>query len=478
MFDQIRRKVYEPICLLPKMASVTISTGDGLESFSDLLVCIIRGVQTVAAQYGKVVVHSAAIILSGRLQVVAELISGLSIINRLVEWFCPEEGKSRPFWLNPPVDFSEIKRTRSLKSINPAKLVAWAAKVVGRMFHTAVNIIDLIKLFDSFGLLALGRVASAAIGCVPILGLVKDSLQVIASGFSVISHTATIICVAPKWNAARKKRSLWGAVAKALDEKALGKLEAEAADKIENRVATRLATKCFHKRDAYAAKRNALMRRLTKRAEGDEAFAAALAEDIANPSSAAADSAQAVFKDDAKGQALFTKYQAVLQMERKWGSRINEQGELVGTVNEYAAAKLARELQRTQIIVDALPAVETKNSKQAAAARSKLEALQGLEGVDNGAYRFVNHRYQVYKAAQKKASNKIIKSTLSIAFEVTRVALIVLGVVALALGLVTFGWSLAIFALAFALSGIGFGKFLLEELVLNKDIPVPDIRLA
>lgn len=519
----LKEKIYEPACVIPEALSRVISTGDGLEKTSKFVVCVLDGAVNIAKHCaemaestGEIAFLTVAVVLKGKLKVVAEIISGLAFINRVFEWVCPEAGKSRPFWLNPPINFAQVKKTRSLRSINPAELLSWASKVVSRVFLTVGNFIDLMKLFDSIGLLTLGKVASTAIGSVPILGLVKDTVIVISSVFSIVSNAATLVNVVPKWNKARKKRNLWRTVAHALDakktvgpetEKEAAKSAARSQKRME-RAERKLGARCAYKAEMYRRKRVAIFNKLERRSEkviGGEELMTLINQDMSQDQK---NQARDGFAPDKTCKKLYEKYLFLDQKAQKWSQHLAENDEgvpvLRGTVEEYATAKLGRAVhkaasRRDRAIQQAIAKQAKKTKAPAgddsdteapaapaplrdtpaiAAARAYTSGLERLQAADNGASRFVRYRYEVCKVNETNTFRKTMKSSLAIAYDVAKIAIVILAVLSLALGLVTFGWSMAIFGLALAVNTIGLAKFFYDELVLKKVKKAPDIALA
>lgn len=203
MADNTISRVAHGVISKPLEAAGAIaSKSDGVVKTGKFIITIIDILQNICTRIGKAAILGATVVLKGKLKVVAEVIDGLNIFNRLAEWFCPESGKDKPYWL--------------AKTNTKLEKFILRTKTVGRVFLTAANAIEFTKLLDAFGFIKLGRIASTTLGRLPVLNLVKDVCVIVASVFSITSSAGALVKDSPKLSQAQRKLNRWNEAAKAL----------------------------------------------------------------------------------------------------------------------------------------------------------------------------------------------------------------------------------------------------------------------
>lgn len=491
---KVSQRIYAKICVPFEAAGAIASKSDGLEKFAKLLASIIDGMNTIFTRFGKPTAMAATMVMKGKLKIVADVISGLNFINRLFEWVCPEPGKTKPFWM------AETKTTKERFALN--------TKIIGRVFLTAAHFIDFIKLLDAFGLITLGRITTQTIGRVPVLNLAKDVFVVVASGFAITNNLITLTDATPRWNHARKKMAQWKEVGEVLQAGgATGRDDGDLSAAGRRNVQNRLAKKCSEKAEHYSAEHDKIVDKLSRNCRNPDLIEQLVEDNFATQDERNAH-VQLVIGDSQDtnlARKLIAKRSDMAAKHQKWQSQIlvlrNASGRRIvlrGGVEGYCDRKLERAIARAQVEVDerqaaldnargplggsgekhevdsALlrrPMAELATSE---AARDVLVNLRDTGNVD----RFINHRYEVFKAEETTAFRKVTKCWVGIAYDIAKIAIIAFAITGLALGLASFGWSMTIFALALTVNSIGVFKFLYEELVAKKEVKKPRLQAA
>lgn len=493
----IARTVFEVPALISE-------NSDGLEKFLKL-------VSTIAATYETVAKHIdvervvGIVTLGGVAKKVADVISALGFFKQISRWVCPENGQKKPFWLVPQNNFLDRFILRM--------------KTASVFFLTAVKGVELVKMFESFNLISLGKVSSTLIGRVPVFGLVKDVLVLLMTGFSMTSSVGTIVKTVPDWNAKRKKHNLWKDVSRGL-----------ARDADDDRLRTRLADKCVSKRQFHERERAKIAREIRrvcghgilKESVADRFFANDRSIVLTRGSElhglynqdqlrAICDGVDAeIFglgNDDPRKERLtrlMTKYRNALELENKWFSRLNDQNNLRGTALGYVQQKLARVVQKecnsinTEFDVQ-IDVPEIGNLAQLpdgfahgqAARVNRLNIFVNARNranpieADNDAQRaeclaaarhIVDFREAVTSAKETNAFRKMLKTWVSVVYDVLKVAIVSFCLITAAFGLITFPWAIAILALAIVVNGWGLGRFVADNTWFKRVVADPRLE--
>lgn len=451
MTSKVTEKVYDAFCLPFNALGAIAQNTDGLEKASKLFITCIDLLNKILEELGQAAVLTATMVLRGKLKIVAEVISGLSLISRLCEWICPAKGKDKPFWLEGKNNWKDVV-------FNP--------KTISRLFLTAAHAIEFAKFLDSCGIITLGKVASQTIGRIPVLGFVKDVFVVGSSIFDMGAQFVSLRKERPAYEKVKRKCKHWKEVARALD------VSTEVNDKktkerngVKATLEAKIAGKCAKKVALYREK----IQEVNLKLDGGDLL-------------------------EADRLRLQNQLESLQTKENKWKSFFaDDDNGLQGGLNGYAENKLNSAIQKQAAIiarkkaelnnrrfegadadknvVQALPKTQSDVSKLAQeikAEEKKLEVLNYLQGIDGGAKVVVNHRYETLKAAETNGSRKVNKAWIALAYDVGKIAIIAFSIVGLAAGLVAMPWLMTVLVLGLIVNGMGVFKFLYDELIASE----------
>lgn len=447
--QKIRQSVGNGCHSIIEAGNKIVTKTDGTEKASKFVISVIETMQQAPFISG--VVLAPLVILRGRLKAFTEIVSALAFLNRGKEWFTPDDSlegtaeQGKRFWQSNKN--TKVKIWHTNITIMP--------KIWNRACLTVSAAIDTAKFLDSMEFIRLGKIASFAIGRVPVLGLVKDTAVMGASVFSFWENCQKLENSSANYSKVKKKHRAWQAVSDLNKPSKAVSVKARLSE-------TKRKDAAINACKAYAAKKYS-----AEIQQRQDRFGAADAKVIKWTKYKKAIE-EGRFSDfcNAKKESLKAKLVAAITKKEQ----VLHIAEL-----ELKQLKLAGETTPPQL--EEKVKTITKLKEEIAVLKKKLHNLTAMSEKDIALW-----KEEKLKVREDNISTNRNKSWITIANEVVKLVLIGSAITSMALGVTTLftvgsfvvSASLAITLMGLLANSIGITKFLYDEFH-KKDKPEPGL---